>query len=150
MELQTKRLKIIPCTNETLSSISASEEYQVGSHITMYLEALKEDASLLGWGVWFVIDKDNDTVIGDIGFKGKPDSENTIEVGYGIVPSLQGKGCATEAVKEIILWAFTSNSVKRITAECENNNVASIRVLEKLGFNRLDSEKNMLKWLLER
>ncbi|WP_331460506.1 GNAT family N-acetyltransferase [Gracilibacillus suaedae] len=55
-----------------------------------------------------------------------------------------------EAVKEIIHWAFTSNSVKRITAECENNNVASIRVLEKLGFNRLGSEKNLLKWQFEK
>ncbi|MGN8644515.1 hypothetical protein ACTNEO_00335 [Gracilibacillus sp. HCP3S3_G5_1] len=43
MELQTKRLRIIPCTEESLSLISTSEEYEIGSHIQMYLDALKED-----------------------------------------------------------------------------------------------------------
>lgn len=48
----------------------------------MYLKELKEDPSLLGWGVfvWFVIDRGNNTVIGDIGYRGKPNSENTVEM----------------------------------------------------------------------
>lgn len=68
MELQTKRLRIIPCIEESLSLISTSEEYEIGSNIQMYLEALKEDPSLFGWGVRFVMEKENDIVIGDIGF----------------------------------------------------------------------------------
>ena len=65
----------------------------------MFLEKLREDSTQLGWGVWLVINKENNTIIGDIGFKGKPNSENTVEVGYGIIPSAQNKGYATEAVK---------------------------------------------------
>ncbi|MGP4041003.1 GNAT family N-acetyltransferase [Gracilibacillus sp. D59] len=149
MEL-TQRLKIIPCTEESLLFISTSEEYEFGSHIPMYLEALKEDASLLGWGVWFVIDKENDTVIGDIGFKGKPNSGSIIEVGYGIVPSVQGKGYATEAVKKIIQWAFSFRNINKVIAECQVDNLPSTRVLEKLDFKRIDIENNMLKWQLEK
>ncbi|WP_319003535.1 GNAT family N-acetyltransferase [Bacillus shivajii] len=89
-------------------------------------------------------------MIGDIGFKGKPNSSNTIEVGYGIIPSVQNKGYATEAVKEIINWAFSFSNVKKVVAECEYDNIASIKVLEKLHMTRTESVNNMLKWELKR
>jgi ribosomal-protein-alanine N-acetyltransferase len=150
MELKTQRLKLIPCTEESLSIISTTAEYEMGPHIEMYLQELKEDSSLLGWGVWFVIDNVNNTVIGDIGFKGKPDSENNVEIGYGIVPSVQDKGYATEAVRKIIQWAFSYENVNKVAAECLNDNVPSIKVLEKLQMKRIGSENNMLKWQLEK
>lgn len=122
----------------------------MGPHINKYLEELKEDSTLLGWGVWFVINQENNTVIGDIGFKGKPNSENIVEIGYGIVPSAQGKGYATEAVQKLIDWAFSNKSINKIVAECLDENIPSIRVLEKLQMKRMGSENNMLKWQLEK
>ena len=89
-------------------------------------------------------------MIGDIGFKGKPDSEKTVEIGYGIQPSAQNKGYAAEAVKEIIKWAFTFENVNKIIAECHDENIASIKVLEKLHMRKTGSENNMLKWELEK
>lgn len=50
MELQTQRLKIIPCTDESLS-IYETKGFKIGSHINNDLMKLKEDPSLLGWGV---------------------------------------------------------------------------------------------------
>ena len=150
MELQTQRLTIIPCMEASLSIILIAEEYEFGPLINMYLKELKEDPSLLGWGVWFVIDRGNNTVIGDIGFKGKPNSENTVEVGYGIVPSVQCKGYATEAVMKIIQWSFTFKTVNKVVAECLDDNVPSISVLEKLGMKQIGSKNNMLKWQLEK
>lgn len=131
MKLETQRLLITPCTEEGLQRLSTSNEFKIGPHIDQYLEDLKKDPSLLGWGVWLVISKEDNTILGDIGFKGKPDSENIVEVGYGIVPSAQNKGYATEAVSEIIKWAFTFKNVEKIVAECRIDNVGSIRVLEK-------------------
>ncbi len=90
MELQTERLKLIPCTEESAAA-AALNNYELGPHIKMYLAELKSDPTLLGWGVWFVIDKDTNTVIGDIGFKGKPNMEKTVEVGYGIKSSARNK-----------------------------------------------------------
>ncbi|SOC23383.1 ribosomal-protein-alanine N-acetyltransferase [Ureibacillus xyleni] len=150
MKLETQRLILIPCTEEALQMISTTDEYNIGPHIDMYLRELKEDSSLIGWGVWLVINKEDNTIIGDIGFKGKPDSENTIEVGYGMIPSAQNKGYATEAVSEIIKWAFSFENVEKIVAECFNDNLASIRVLEKLQMKRTEPEDNMLRWELNK
>lgn len=149
MELQTKRLVIVPCTDESLS-IYATEGFKIGSHINNYLKKLEEDPSLLGWGVWLVINKDDHTIIGDIGFKGKPDSENIVEVGYGIVPAAQNKGFATEAVNEILNWAFSSGNVKKIVAECLIDNIPSIKVLEKLNMKRIGIKDNMYLWQLNK
>jgi [ribosomal protein S5]-alanine N-acetyltransferase len=35
-------------------------------------------------------------------------------------------------------------------AECLNDNIGSIKVLEKLGMRRLEPEGNMLKWELRK
>ncbi|MFD1848897.1 GNAT family N-acetyltransferase [Oceanobacillus bengalensis] len=148
MVLQTQRLKIIPCSEALLSSISTAEEYEFGPHIYMYLKGIKEDSTLIGWGVWLVINREDNTIIGDIGFKGKPNKENTVEVGYRMVPSAQNKGYATEAVREIIKWAFSFKNVEKVVAECKDDNVGSIRVLEKLHMKRSGHENNMLKWQL--
>ncbi|GAQ19775.1 GNAT family acetyltransferase [Oceanobacillus picturae] len=150
MKLQTQRLIITPCTEETLQIISTTHEYKIGPHINLYIEELKEDPSLIGWGVWLVINREDYNIIGDIGFKGKPNLENTVEVGYGIIPSAQNKGYATEAVREIIKWAFSFENVKKIVAECQNDNLSSVRVLEKLQMERTEPEKNMLKWQLNK
>lgn len=135
---------------ESLNIIKKSKEYQLGSHVYRYLEVLEKDPSLLGWGVWFVIDKEKNTVIGDMGFKGKPNSENTVEIGYGIVPSEQGKGYATEAAMTLIQWAFSFDNVDKVVAECLVDNIPSIRVLEKLQMKRVGLEGNMLKWQLDK
>lgn len=150
MELTTRRLKLIPCTEDSLSKIYAAEDYEPGPHIDMYLEELQRDPSLLGWGVWIVIDKKSNVVIGDMGFKGGPNSEYAVEIGYGIVPSRRGKGYATEAAMALVEWAFTSEDVKKIVAECLEDNIASIRVLEKLQMKRIGAEGNILEWELER
>lgn len=149
MKLQTQRLQIITCTVESLSTFS-TDDYEIGPHINMYIKELKKDSTLLGWGVWLVIDKENNKIIGDIGFKGKPNSESTVEVGYGISPLARGKGYATEAVEELIDWAFTFNSVNRVVAECLIDNIPSIRVLEKLNMNKIETKNDMFIWELKK
>ncbi|MDX8045867.1 GNAT family N-acetyltransferase [Gracilibacillus sp. S3-1-1] len=145
MELVTERLKIVACTMEVLSCFP---NYKLGPHISSYLEQLEDDTTLLGWGVWLVMKQENNTIIGDIGFKGKPNEQQTIEVGYGIVPSEQGNGYATEAVAAIIEWACSSKKVRTITAQCQRENIPSNKVLMKLGFQHIKSENDMLKWAL--
>ncbi|MEW9052463.1 MAG: GNAT family N-acetyltransferase [Neobacillus sp.] len=149
LELETKRLKLIPCTDESLL-VYSTKEYELGPHFGMYLDNLKEDSSVLGWGVWLVIDKQTNKIIGDIGFKGKPDDEKSVEVGYGITASEQNKGYATEALNCIVKWAFNSNSVNKIIAECIEDNSSSIRVLEKLNMTKIHKDKGMLYWQLNK
>ncbi|PKR77543.1 GNAT family N-acetyltransferase [Halalkalibacillus sediminis] len=149
MQLQTERLKLTPCSEQSLSTY-ATDEFEIGPHIEMYLEEVKEDASVIGWGVWLVIDKQNNKIIGDLGFKGKPDAEKSVEVGYGITTSEQNKGYATEALKCVFEWAFNFNSVEKIKAECLRDNTASIRVLEKLNMQKSKTDNDMLYWQLNK
>ena len=62
------------------------------------------------------------------------------------IPAAQNKGYATEGVEALIEWAFHSDEVKKIIAECLQDNSPSIKVLEKLGMRQIGSEDNMLKW----
>ena len=149
MELKTERLILTPCSDESLSTYS-TREYELGPHIEMDLEKLKKDNSLLGWGVWLVIDNQTNNVIGDIGFKGKPDLDRSVEVGYGMTSSEQNKGYATEALRSIIEWAFNSNLVNKIMAECHVDNTPSIKVLEKLNMKKLKTDNSMLYWQLNK
>ncbi|SES66757.1 ribosomal-protein-alanine N-acetyltransferase [Oceanobacillus limi] len=147
MKLETNRLKIVPCNFEAISAVPAMN-YVAGPHISRYFEQLREDPSLLGWGVWYVVEKESNTIIGDIGFKGKPEVAQTVEVGYGIVSSAQGYGYATEAVKAIVKWAFSTGKVNKIVAACHEDNISSIRVLEKLKMKKVALEDDMWKWEL--
>ena len=36
-------------------------------------------------GAWYVLRKEDDSVLGDIGFKGKPNEDQTVEIGYGFI-----------------------------------------------------------------
>ena len=57
------------------------------------------------------------------------------EVGYILHPDLWGRGLATEAVHAALTDAFACHpGLDRVTADIHPENVASARVLEKLGF----------------
>lgn len=145
MKIETNRLTLIPCTRSTMKLVE-EQNYDNGPQITTYLNTLDADASQLNWGVWFVIRKEDGVVIGDIGFKGKPDEEKTVEIGYGILPEAQKQGFATEAVKGLMNWAYSSGEVERILADCYVGNEPSIKVLEKLGMKKVVTREGMIYW----
>jgi len=57
-----------------------------------------------------------------------------IEIGYWIGRAFQGKGLATEAAGAVVAALKREFPGRRIIAECRPENLASWRVLEKLGF----------------
>jgi RimJ/RimL family protein N-acetyltransferase len=82
---------------------------------------------------WFIIEKKDGSKIGSIGHfpVGK-----LFEIGYAIIPNERGKGRCTEAVKIIVDYLFLSKDIGRIQAHTDIRNVASQRVLEKVGFKK--------------
>lgn len=58
------------------------------------------------------------------------------EIGYGICPSYQNQGYATEALRAAVSYCFEELNAELLTAKAITPNTASIRVLEKLGFVR--------------
>jgi len=65
------------------------------------------------------------------------DRENLIvTLGYGIGRAWWGLGLATEAARAAVDYAFLELGVDKVWARADPRNVASLRVLEKLGMQR--------------
>src|SRR2546422_11732110 len=78
---------------------------------------------------FFVVHREGGSVIGSAGFKGPPDSTGIVEVAYGIVPSFQGRGYATEAAAALVAFAFASGRVRLVVAHaCPEANPPTRRV----------------------
>lgn len=93
-----------------------------------------------------IIHKEDNTIMGDMGFKGGPNKDGVIDIGYSIVPSYRGKGYATEMGKAMVEWGLSQPKVKKVVATCNPDNFASIRVLEKIGFKITNKTEEKIYW----
>ncbi|MFO0747367.1 MAG: GNAT family protein [Myxococcota bacterium] len=64
------------------------------------------------------------------------DAGRSAEVGYDLLPEHWGRGYASEAVLAAVTFAFERLGLHRVQAQIDPANVASARVLEKVGFAR--------------
>jgi RimJ/RimL family protein N-acetyltransferase len=83
---------------------------------------------------FFIIEKQSGEIVGGAGFKGAPDADGMVEIAYGVVPSREGRGYATEAARSLIHFAASEPSVRTIRAHTLPEANASTRVLAKCGF----------------
>ncbi len=95
------------------------------------------------YGPWIFIDKMDNTIIGDGGFKGSPSGAGEIEIGYNIIESRRNLGYGYEAAKALIDWAFSKEGVKVIKADCLKDNVPSINILKKVGMIKVYEDKEL-------
>lgn len=108
-----------------------------------------------GWWLYFVVLPDGPTgrtLIGSAGYKGPPDAEGTVEVGYGIVSDQRRKGFASEVVRALIGRAFSFPAVARVIGETLPYLTASIGVMTKCGFRLIGagSEPGVIRFQLDR
>ena len=94
---------------------------------------------------WLIILRQERMGAGLAGFKGQPDALGRVEIGYGLDRTQQNKGYMTEAVRCLAGWAFQQPGCLSISAEIQNSNGASIRVVEKVGAQQMgrDGEKTV-------
>lgn len=77
----------------------------------------------------------NDKAIGSVGaFRQDNIHNKTAELGYYLAEKYWGNGLMTEAVQQLCDYIFANTDIIRIYAEPFAHNVASCRVLEKVGF----------------
>lgn len=100
----------------------------------LWVEQAQHAPQDVPWG-GVLIDRAEDLAVGQMGCKGRP-QDGSVEIGYGLIPSHQGRGYATEMARALSAWILTQPGVERVTAECRTDNAGSIRVLEKSGFSR--------------
>ncbi len=85
-------------------------------------------------GVWAVVYKKDRKLIGHCGFKFL---ENTgeIQIGYLLLPSYWGMGLGTEAASAALKYGFEVATLERVVAVAKPENIASRRVMEKVGMS---------------
>jgi RimJ/RimL family protein N-acetyltransferase len=94
---------------------------------------------------WFITLAADGRVIGDCGTKGWVDADGRVEIGYGLSAAYRQRGYGTEAVTALVGWLRARPDVRVVTAEVEVGNVASRRLLARLGFV-LESESGTSWW----
>jgi [ribosomal protein S5]-alanine N-acetyltransferase len=85
-------------------------------------------------GRWAIHTKDNMDFIGWCGLKYRLDLDE-IDLGYRLMQKSWGKGFATEAAQHTLAYGFNPLNLKLITGRAHIENLASIKVLEKIGMN---------------
>lgn len=100
--------------------------------------------------LWTIVDKEINQMVGDLCFKGEPNEDGEIEIGYGTYDEFQGHGYMTEAIGVITSWAFKQPNVKNILAETDQANLASHRTLAKNNFKPYKKVESMIWWKLEK
>ena len=76
---------------------------------------------------------DTGQLIGNAGIRIKTAGGHEADIGYELDPQHWGRGYASEAVRALVRFGFEELHLHRISAHCLAENVASARVLEKLG-----------------
>ncbi len=117
--------------------------------LPFFIGQMEKDSSGSIWD-GIILSKLDQVVIGDMGFMGGPDEAGAVEIGYSIVPAYRNRGCATEMAQALITWAFQQSDILIVVAECLQNNIGSIKVLEKLGMRRVASHDDLLTWEVRR
>lgn len=163
--VETERLKIIPLSYSQLTTyLEADNKFETelglkrgGRTLSADVKDLVESFTLptmrfsnqynyLFFTFWIVIDKVQNTIVAELGFKGVPNRNGEVEIGYGTMPGHQGKGYMTEAVAMMIRWATSRDDIRCILAEIDEQNLASIRIVTKNGFEQFDKRNQMLWW----
>lgn len=81
-----------------------------------------------------VVDAENRKMIGHLYFnRVHPEHFRSWELGYIFNPAFHGQGYCTEAAKALVTYAFSDLNAHRVTGYTNPRNIASCRVLEKIG-----------------
>ena len=132
--IETDRLKLYAASEEQMETFIAAQTVDVlKAAYTEMLDGCLSHPDQWDWYAIWMIERKDGTHVGELCFKGLSD-EGVAEIGYGIADDHQGRGYATEAVSAVVEWALTQPGVRYITAETEETNSASRKVLEKAGF----------------
>jgi RimJ/RimL family protein N-acetyltransferase len=104
-----------------------------------------------GFGPLAVEDTDTGRLVGRSGLAYHRMWKEDPEVGWWVDPAWWGRGIATEAGARSVRWGFETLGLPRLVSICLEDNLASRRVMEKLGFSLLthvrDPALGLVLWI---
>ncbi|WP_442591059.1 GNAT family N-acetyltransferase [Pedobacter sp. AW31-3R] len=164
LNIQTTRLTLLPFTMdiciESLSNVfgtiagmgiypgSGWPDPETLDTLPRIIKNLVKVNQPSGFESWMIIEKNTNLLIGDIGFKGIPNENGEVDLGYGIITKERKKGFALEAATGILKWAFQQQEVRSITANCLTDNLGSQKILSLLNFSIIKMDDEMIYWRL--
>jgi RimJ/RimL family protein N-acetyltransferase len=148
--LETDRLVLRPFEQGDLRVLHAiHSDEEVARYLYNDARTIEEVGKLLGQkiagaqlaapGEWLsaaVVARATGEFVGDVSLCWVSDVHKTGEIGFVFDPAQQGRGYATEAARAFLGFGFESMGFHRVIGRAEARNVASTRVLEKLGMRR--------------
>lgn len=84
---------------------------------------------------WGIVHKESSNVIGLCGFTDYSIINSSATVGYAVARNYWNLGIATEAMKEVLRYAFMNLGCNRVEANCFPENLPSKEVMKKLGMS---------------
>ena len=148
MRLETERLIIRPYVEDDLmESFHLMQDKELFKYKDMDVMTLDEFKGLFRWlidsyNVGFdsnfaysfnIILKETNAHIGWVGLGGLPSDITKKEIFYLIGLKYQNQGYGTEASKAMLEYGFNTIDIDEIVAVCTKENIASKRVMEKIG-----------------
>ncbi|MGB3512938.1 MAG: GNAT family protein [Microcoleaceae cyanobacterium] len=132
------------CMDDAHDMFEYASDSEVSKYTGWYTHNVIEDTQLFlnhvinnyqnnqvsSWGIVHKVDK---KFIGTAGFINWNIEHARAEIGYTLSQKYWGKGYMTEVVNAIIYFGFRNMMLNRIEAKCEIKNIASARVMEKVG-----------------
>lgn len=88
----------------------------------------------------------NGELIGNCGIRRADATSTQAELGYELAPRHWGQGYASEATRAMLGLAFQELGLHRVWGECVAENVASRRVMERLGMH-LEGRLREVRWI---
>jgi len=104
--------------------------------------SIREHWTRHGFGIWAVFHKKQTILIGRCGLN-LIDETSEVEIDFLLAKKFWRKGYATEAAKAVLAYGFNILNLDRIIALAKIENIASRKVMEKIGMHYI---KNAQYW----
>ncbi len=131
--------------NPNVIQFTGDDAFQSISEAEEFLKNYK-DYEKNGYGRWAVIEKQSGEFLGWCGLKF--DGKET-DIGFRFFEQHWGKGYATESAKACLEYGFNTLNLAEIVGRAMKENIASHKVLEKIGLKFIEElEKENRKWLI--
>jgi RimJ/RimL family protein N-acetyltransferase len=140
-EIETARLRLRQFTladfddlfriysdSQVMQYLSSRTKEQIQASLCKHIQHWQE----YNFGMYAVIHKESGKVIGRCGL-GFLDNTPEVELGYVFDKSYWNRGLATEASKATLKYGFEEVKLDRIVAIAKPENIASVRVIQKIG-----------------
>lgn len=101
---------------------------------------------------YLIVPRSREVLYGSCGFKGAP-QVGRVEISYGLASPYRGRGIGHAAVAKLLELARASGEVTEVIAHVIQGNLASERLVQRLGFRRTRSfidlaGANVVMWTL--